>query len=356
MEISPLSFELKQDNHTYQLNIKIREQSIIFNLNTRNDIFEEYETKLSLEELKQMHKALCILNSCQEFLDYIKSLVENKKISINKIDENKISIKIIIEYLLKQSSIDIILKKKNISFDLIAKDLYQQISILKSNYNKVNEKNLFLEEEIKDIKKENKNMKDIIIKFEEYILENNINKISNIIKDDEFIIIKKEIEERINKKIKDFKKLYQATIDGGEAINFHNKCDNIPNTLILIESAGNRRFGGFASLCWGSPIWSSNYDKNCFLFSLDKKKIYPPKNNNYYEIVSRKKEGPNFSLNSTSCLSIGENAIKYKGLKTNESETRIFDDLFNNDSNALSEDGKFDGINAKDYEVFQIIF
>ena len=93
MEISPLSFELKQDNHTYQLNIKIREQSIIFNLDTRNDIFEEYETKLSLEKLKQMHKALCLLNSCQEFLDYIKSLVENKKISINKIDENKIFIK-----------------------------------------------------------------------------------------------------------------------------------------------------------------------------------------------------------------------------------------------------------------------
>jgi hypothetical protein len=30
--------------------------------------------------------------------------------------------------------------------------------------------------------------------------------------------------------------------------------------------------------------------------------------------------------------------------------------IFNGDNNALSEDGKYEGIYAKDYEVFQIIF
>ena len=37
---------------------------------------------------------------------------------------------------------------------------------------------------------------------------------------------------------------------GGEPINFHNKCDNIPNTLVLIKSEGNRRFGGFTPITW----------------------------------------------------------------------------------------------------------
>ena len=39
---------------------------------------------------------------------------------------------------------------------------------------------------------------------------------------------------------------------GGDSINFHKKCDNIPNTLILIKSEGNRRFGGFTPIPWKS--------------------------------------------------------------------------------------------------------
>ena len=375
------SFELIQDDIIYQLNIKIIEQNIIFNIINKNNILEEYETELNLEELKQIHKIFYVLNSSQEFLDYIKDLFENKKLSIKKKDENLISIIIIIDYLLKQNSIDITLNKKDINFELIAKDLYQKFSILTINfqqlainYNQVNEKNVFLENEIKKIKDENIILKDKIIKLEENIYgkDNNIkeeNKItpitdylnndnkkskSKIMKDDEFIIIKNAIEERINKKIIDIKKLYQATIDGGEGKIFHNKCDRIPNTLILIESKGNRRFGGFASECWEAG-GKHTIDKNCFLFSLDKKKIYPPKKNNYYKICNYAGDGPNFSYNKKICISVGENVIKHNDLRTTECMD-YFDDLFNNDKNALSECPKFGDIYANDYEVFQIIF
>ena len=40
-----------------------------------------------------------------------------------------------------------------------------------------------------------------------------------------------------NKEVKELKKLYQATIDGDGAINFYSRCDNIPNTLVVIKSA-----------------------------------------------------------------------------------------------------------------------
>ena len=84
-------------------------------------------------------------------------------------------------------------------------------------------------------------------------------------KNEEFDIIKNAIENRINKKIKELRKLYQATIDGGEASNFHLKCDDIPNTLTIIKSAGNRRFGGFTSNTWESS-YKFKDEKNAFYF------------------------------------------------------------------------------------------
>ena len=59
----------------------------------------------------------------------------------------------------------------------------------------------------------------------------------------EFDMIHNAIKEKTNKKIKELKKLYQATKDGGNPDNFHKLCDGISNTLVLYKSAGNRRFG-----------------------------------------------------------------------------------------------------------------
>ena len=55
----------------------------------------------------------------------------------------------------------------------------------------------------------------------------------------EFNIIILAIKSSINKEIKEIKKLYQTTIDGGEPNNFHSKCDNIHNTLTIIGTKGN---------------------------------------------------------------------------------------------------------------------
>ena len=88
-------------------------------------------------------------------------------------------------------------------------------------------------------------------------------------------IINLGIKNRINKKIKEIKKIFQATIDGDTPSDFHSKCDNISNTLILFKSAGNRRFGGFTTIPWSSEE-NGKYldDKNAFLVSIDKQRIY----------------------------------------------------------------------------------
>jgi hypothetical protein len=80
-------------------------------------------------------------------------------------------------------------------------------------------------------------------------------------KEDEKKMIYSEIENKMNKKIKYIKKLYQATTDGGDSKIFHLKCDNIQNSLVLIKSEGKRRFGGFTPIPWKSEeIWKYKKD------------------------------------------------------------------------------------------------
>ena len=67
--------------------------------------------------------------------------------------------------------------------------------------------------------------------------------------------------------------LYKATIDSDRAAIFHKKCDPAENSLVLIKSANNKRFGGYTSCSWeGNSI--EKKDENAFVFSLDKMQIY----------------------------------------------------------------------------------
>jgi len=171
--------------------------------------------------------------------------------------------------------------------------------------------------------------------------------------ENEFNLINLAIKSRFNKEIKDLKKLYQASIDGDGANNFHSKCDNIPNTLVLIKSTGNRRFGGFTSQTWSSSSggeWKD--DPFTFLFSLDKQKIYSYKSNGY-AIWNHKNWGPVFG---NACdIVLKDKCIQEKNLLTYESSSGCSYN-YNGDNYALSEDGKYNNIYAAEYEVFQVIF
>ena len=427
------SFKINQDQHNYKFNIKIINQNIILNLSEENDLMKDYEIKLTFDELKRTHKIFLMFSSCSDFVDYMKALIENKKILIKNSTENKITIELIVEYLYKQNIIKIDLVQKQINFELIAQDLYKKILVLDENFknlennyknivdnNKImkeeiktiNEENMnikkennkiigeikALQEENKIIKEENNNIKQENNKIKEEIktikeenmnikqenktikerlnnLENKLNSLnkeiisnkinnninekilkvsidSRIMERDELDMIYPEIKKRMNKEIKEIKKLYQATVDGGDPSIFHKKCDGVPNTLVLYKSAGNRRFGGFTSLCWQSK-GRNILDKNCFLFSLDKKKIYPPKKDYNYCFCDYDYDGPSFAIKGIYCIRIYGKAIMQKNLRTYENN---FKEFFDNEENALSEDGNYSGIYAKEYEVFQIIF
>jgi len=56
---------------------------------------------MSFKEIKNLNKGFSLLNSINEFYDYLKVLSENKKITIKKYEE-KISLILFVEILLKK--------------------------------------------------------------------------------------------------------------------------------------------------------------------------------------------------------------------------------------------------------------
>ena len=332
---------IEQNSDKYPLHLNSLGDIISFSLEYYTN---NYVKKISLKEIKDKESiAIFVSYSSQVFIEFLKKLSEMKKIALIKKDII-VSLKFELEVMFNKHEIEIELINKDKNLELIEKELNK----LKEENKELKKRIDILENEVKEIKK---------------IIHPNINinklKIGNksvIMKENEFDLIHLAIKSRINKEVKELKKLYQATIDGDGGINFHSRCDNIPNTLVLYKSAGNRRFGGFTSAEWSSPS-NSEYkdDQNAFLFSLDKQKIYPYKKDGK-AIYNNKNYGPCFGYSGGSLdIWINQHPIQEKHLRTCESNSDCSYN-YNGDKNALSEDGKCIGINAIDYEVFQVIF
>lgn len=92
-----------------------------------------------------------------------------------------------------------------------------------------------------------------------------------------------ELEGPLNKKLNEifhqqkvqYKLLYRATDDGFSVVDFHQKCDHIPNTLTIIMSEEENIFGGFISTEWDSAYSGYKMDNNAFIFSLVNKDETP---------------------------------------------------------------------------------
>ena len=68
--------------------------------------------------------------------------------------------------------------------------------------------------------------------------------------------------------------LYKASCNGDNINAFHQNCDNIKNTLIIIKTDDKKIFGGFTCAEWDKSN-KYKFDDNAFLFSLDNYEIYP---------------------------------------------------------------------------------
>ena len=132
---------------------------------------------------------------------------------------------------------------------------------------------------------------------------------SNIISDfSEFDFIINYLKNKFNKEIKDSIRIYQATEDGPTAADFHRICDGNTNIVVLIKTKDGKKFGGYTSIGF-SNFNRSSHDDTAFIFSIDKREIYPNirgKNaiDSYYNY------GPCFSGDS---IKIFDNFLKNEG-------------------------------------------
>ena len=335
-EISQI-IQIEQDHTKYSLHLHSIGDIITFSLDYNSN---NYAKKISLKEIKDKEATPIFFQyKPKDFIEFLKTLSEMKKILLIKKD-NIISLKFELEIMFKKHEIEIELKSKDQNLELIEKEL-----------NELKLENKELKKRVETLETEMKEIKEILNpKF-------NINKIkignkSVIMKENEFDLIHLAIKSRLNKEVKELKKLYQATIDGDGPINFHSRCDNIPNTIVLIKSAGNRRFGGFTSVKWNSSSGEYKDDPKAFLFSLDKQKIYSY-NKNGKAIENCKDYGPCFG--GAFDIYIGQHCIQEKHLHNYETSTSCSYNYYG-ESNALSESSNGVNIYASEYEVFQVIF
>ena len=148
--------------------------------------------------------------------------------------------------------------------------------------------------------------------------------------------------------------LFRGSRDGFEADKFHEKCDLIKNTIIIIQVAENKNvFGGFTKIAWKSPRnFQFVNDDKCFLFNLrnnistkDKPSIFEIKQTDIkYAVCHDPKYGPIFGNGYSLCIYDRCNEVD-----TNYTNPISFN--FREKPNQLS--GKYN-FTVKDYEVFQV--
>jgi len=165
-----------------------------------------------------------------------------------------------------------------------------------------------------------KRMKNLNNKIQ--IQQQKINLIQNTIKDIKSIINSEIIKtfqeiELIIKSVPNYNKfddipeiqaIFQSSLYGDSAQNFHKFCDGEPNVVVIIETDTGNRFGGFTSIGFNSDS-DIKKDHHAFLFNFDLMKVYKSKNGKK-NIYCKEDFGPCFGDKDNKDLQISDNCFK----------------------------------------------
>ena len=260
--------------------IKTEIQKIFTKL--RNEI-NNREDKLIEETDKIFDKLMKedTIKTCEKLPNKIKLILDkNQKIDENIKDANKIKSFI-------NDSINIENYVKDIN------NIYESIKNVNENEMKIQFN--FEEKELKNILEKLYNFgklynkKDIIFEIESCIIndKNNLNFVIEQIK------IKNNIQ--LNQPI-NLNLLYRASKDGDDCQTYHQKTNNIPDTLTILKTKNDIVFGGYTNIKIPSSYGENFKDDKAFIFSLDNKKLYFPKKGKFSK-HSNDNYGPIFGSN-----------------------------------------------------------
>ena len=283
---------------------------------------KEFIVAYNQESLNKLHKFFKIFETIDEVIECLAQLIQNKDSKLYSSEKDGLILELNITIGIKKEIIKINLHKRNINLEETVFQLNKKIEEMQNDINKL---------KLAVFGEEKKEKEDI--DFGQIIKNENEKK---------FLI--KEIEKKLNTKIKGAKVIFSTKKDGDDPSTFHKKCDYKYNTLTLIEAVNNRRFGGFANLPWCSADVYKD-DKNCFLFSLDFMESYQYKNDGK-GVHSHPNYGPSFG--SRHDINIQEESLSGKKCYTDEGS---FD--YKSRNAALS--GEKNYVQLKIYEVIEII-
>ena len=74
-------------------------------------------------------------------------------------------------------------------------------------------------------------------------------------------------------------RIFKASDHQFSAASFHKKCDNVEDTLTLIQTEFGKVIGGYTHKAWASAYEAEDVidkDRQAFLFSLDLKEKFTP--------------------------------------------------------------------------------
>ena len=264
-------YEQESKEKYYLIELWKKEEILVIVLkNYVSSIHLIYEGEFSFLNIIKINKYFRMYETLDEIIQNIIELQSKGLISISKnLNDN-------FDFIL---NVELNKEKIQIKFEL----MFKENNLLSQLSNLLN----LTEKKCKDYEKENKELKETLLELKlkleknesEFYLLKTLHKMnSSIIFDiDELIIVKNQIENNMNQKVNYFKQLYKGTRDGEGMNNIKTRAFNINNILLLVRSKSGFRFGGFTSICFeeisGNDIYKS--DDKSFVFSLDRKEIYP---------------------------------------------------------------------------------
>ena len=326
-------FHCKSDKNEIQYQIKLNYKEIINkipNFKIHSNISDIYKTILMLLNSKRYDIKIYNDLSLKLILKIINMIgnEENFELVLNKIAINS---------RMKTG----IMEEKIINLENKIKELIKEKEEMNIKINNLNNENQIIKKELNDLK----------IKINSLIFVSlNLNANSKIIDStEEIIFILKEIE-RNNNKIKDIKLIYTAKEDEDKVDIFHSKCDDKMNTLMLIKTKSEYKFGGFTKTGWKNAKGKDIYDDKAFCFSINLKKIYNIKNPNFALHCQSQDSRPSFGSNNYVFL-LGNNF-----LSKNTSKVEAMKDDYIGENKKMEINGGNEYFTVEELEVYQILF
>ena len=251
--------------------------------NLENEYYK-YEKILELNTLKSSHKYFKMFDDYSEFKENFIALCNSKKVGITSFDKDAIKLKIdlaLLEnnmFIIELKKVEIKGREKDLNNIKIIKNLNLRIEELEKNSKLKDNKILSLEKELNELKlskeKEIKDIKDEIIQLKNVTSLLKKKCFPDFFEDSDILINnddKKLISSWVPLKLKKTKLLFNSNIDGDSFGVFLKKSNGKYPTMLIIQTTKGGIFGGYTSKPWKEE---KTTDNNAFVFSLYTKKKY----------------------------------------------------------------------------------